>query len=592
MVISMCSKTTSTSTTNMDWDINDSNIPKVTHYDHFNDWVDGHVRLVYRPDCEEARRHGSGWAMRNTNNHNVQILKKSCLGVLLCSNRCILDTGEQVHLRPAICDKARKKQQGKPCPNRRCNGRLEIIACRGHCGYPVTHFWRHTEHAVFFQSKGVHDHPRPEAKSTAEQRRLRGAAASLGAGLHQHSTSAGGSGHRRPRGLALLLSRSQQKVNKMVAGHSSKRDKNKGAAMAIVKVDEFPVQVSPAFPMMMTPVEPAPMAAPTDYNHQGHMDEGYPPIAAYPTEVHDASLYYHNHHAHNHHQQQHVMPDPSSMMDSSYNLTCDYNNAAGYCQTDVHQANSYPYQHYAPASAPSIAGAPPCDAQSSSGYYGSPSDHHHQQHHYTTHQPMTDNSSSVSPLITTPYDCYSSSHDHLELKYQAAFVDALESQTNTSMETAVTEVSATSNNSSSTTTNDMVVNVDPLQINANLVQQMPTPEFQYEYETNYSNNEWTMTTSGHYTNAANHSYPTAAAVEAYPTDNSLTGCTSDSDISVLPNYCFAACVFTTPPASSEPASSGGAKVEIGTYSPATRHFESYDSGHYQTLNEEPLHPAL
>ena len=85
----------------------------MTRYDHFNDWVDGHVRLVYRPDCEEARRHGSGWAMRNTNNHNVQILKKSCLGVLLCSNRCILDTGEQVHLRPAICDKARKKQQGK-----------------------------------------------------------------------------------------------------------------------------------------------------------------------------------------------------------------------------------------------------------------------------------------------------------------------------------------------------------------------------------------------------------------------------------------------------------------------------------------------
>ena len=86
---------------------------QVTRYDTFNDWVDGHVRLVYRPDCEEARRHGSGWAMRNTNNHNVQILKKSCLGVLLCSNRCVLEsTGEQVHLRPAICDKARKKQQG------------------------------------------------------------------------------------------------------------------------------------------------------------------------------------------------------------------------------------------------------------------------------------------------------------------------------------------------------------------------------------------------------------------------------------------------------------------------------------------------
>ena len=40
---------------------------------------------------------------------------------------------------------------GKPCPNRRCVGRLEIVACRGHSGYPVTHFWRHTESAIFFQ---------------------------------------------------------------------------------------------------------------------------------------------------------------------------------------------------------------------------------------------------------------------------------------------------------------------------------------------------------------------------------------------------------------------------------------------------------
>lgn len=100
--------------------------------------------------------------MRNTNNHNVQILKKSCLGVLVCSLRCTLDNGDkvrdrlhhfactltttvhslvralQVHLRPAICDKARKKQQGKPCPNRKCTGRLEVLPCRGHCGYPVS----------------------------------------------------------------------------------------------------------------------------------------------------------------------------------------------------------------------------------------------------------------------------------------------------------------------------------------------------------------------------------------------------------------------------------------------------------------------
>lgn len=60
---------------------------------------------------------------------------------------------------------------GKPCPNRKCSGRLEVLACRGHCGYPVTHFWRHTEHAIFFQAKGSHDHPRPEPKATAEARR-------------------------------------------------------------------------------------------------------------------------------------------------------------------------------------------------------------------------------------------------------------------------------------------------------------------------------------------------------------------------------------------------------------------------------------
>ncbi|XP_064486659.1 uncharacterized protein LOC135398981 [Ornithodoros turicata] len=154
-----------------DWDINDNNVPKVTEFDEYQEWADGHCRFVYRPDCEEARRHASGWAMRNTNNHNVHILKKSCLGVLVCSLRCSLDSGDTVHLRPAICDKARKKQQGKPCPNRRCSGRLEVQACRGHCGYPVTHFWRHTEWAVFFQAKGVHDHPQPEPKATAEARR-------------------------------------------------------------------------------------------------------------------------------------------------------------------------------------------------------------------------------------------------------------------------------------------------------------------------------------------------------------------------------------------------------------------------------------
>lgn len=172
-----------------DWDINDSVIPQFCEYDDFCEWADGHVRFVYRPADEDAKKHTSGWAMRNTNNHNVSILKKSCLGVLVCSAHCFLPNGGTINLRPAICDKARRKQQGKACPNRLCKlGRLEILPCRGHCGYPVTHFWRHTPDAIFFQAKGVHDHPRPEPKTSGETRRVLG-------------------GTRRVRGLAVLLAR-------------------------------------------------------------------------------------------------------------------------------------------------------------------------------------------------------------------------------------------------------------------------------------------------------------------------------------------------------------------------------------------------
>ena len=57
---------------------------------------------------------------------------------------------------------------GKPCPNLDCEGGiLEIQPCRGHCGYPVTHFWRHVAgYGILFQAKGFHDHPRPSTKST------------------------------------------------------------------------------------------------------------------------------------------------------------------------------------------------------------------------------------------------------------------------------------------------------------------------------------------------------------------------------------------------------------------------------------------
>ncbi|XP_066274675.1 uncharacterized protein [Branchiostoma lanceolatum] len=154
-----------------DWDINDASLPEACRLDPFHEWPDGNVRLVFDASDTDARKHVSGWAMRNTNNHNCHILKKSCLGVLVCALHCTTPDGGKIHMRPAICDKARKKQLGKQCPNGSCQGRLELMPCRGHCGYPVTHFWRQESNVIFFQAKGTHDHPRPEPKASAEARR-------------------------------------------------------------------------------------------------------------------------------------------------------------------------------------------------------------------------------------------------------------------------------------------------------------------------------------------------------------------------------------------------------------------------------------
>lgn len=203
-----------------DWDINDTNVPLIaeSELDEFQEWADGHCRYVYNPNNEDAKKHVSGWAMRNTNNHNVNILKKSCLGVLVCSANCTLPNGSKINLRPAICDKARKKQQGKPCPNRSCNGgRLEVLPCRGHCGYPVTHFWRHTKNAIFFQAKGAHDHPKPEPKSSSESRRT------LGIG-------------RKSKGLAILLARDAAIGNKLLSlKNANKKMQNNYACLDVLR---------------------------------------------------------------------------------------------------------------------------------------------------------------------------------------------------------------------------------------------------------------------------------------------------------------------------------------------------------------------
>ncbi|KFZ69485.1 Chorion-specific transcription factor GCMa, partial [Podiceps cristatus] len=152
------------------WDINDIKLPQdIRQTDWFQEWPDSYVKYIYSSEDKNAQRHHSSWAMRNTNNHNSRILKKSCLGVVVCGNNCSTLVGRKIYLRPAICDKARQKQQRKCCPN--CNGPLQLLSCRGHGGYPVTNFWRHEGQFIFFQSKGAHDHPRPETKLEAEARR-------------------------------------------------------------------------------------------------------------------------------------------------------------------------------------------------------------------------------------------------------------------------------------------------------------------------------------------------------------------------------------------------------------------------------------
>ncbi|XP_059473048.1 chorion-specific transcription factor GCMa-like [Neocloeon triangulifer] len=254
-----------------DWDINDTSVPRVSRFDEFCEWANDHCQFVYSPDSEEAKRHASGWAMRNTNNHNVNILKKSCLGVLVCSRgeQCVLANGDTVHLRPAICDKARKKQQGKPCPNRNCNGRLVIQPCHGHCGYPVTHFWRHTEYAIYFQAKGRHDHPRPEAKSTSEARR----------------SQVNG---KRVRGIAMLL-----------AGRDSKLVKRENVSRDL--------DLTPSY---MCPEQPPPLIPDSDKGSAfSNSTCSCPPFECICTPVHAPQPHLSYHHHLQQHQQNHSAGD-------------------------------------------------------------------------------------------------------------------------------------------------------------------------------------------------------------------------------------------------------------------------------------------
>jgi len=76
-------------------------------YDEFEEWIDGSTKLRYSPYSREGQAHISGWAMKYTNNHNKFVLKKTCVGVLLCSKDCTLPNGLKIVVRPAISDKGK-----------------------------------------------------------------------------------------------------------------------------------------------------------------------------------------------------------------------------------------------------------------------------------------------------------------------------------------------------------------------------------------------------------------------------------------------------------------------------------------------------
>ncbi|XP_077868902.1 uncharacterized protein LOC144359839 [Saccoglossus kowalevskii] len=146
---------------------------KRKEFDDFDEWANGNVKRNYRPTDPEAQGHVSGWAMKYTNNHNKYVLKKACIGVIVCS-KCSADPNitedrrecdlTPIAIRPAISDKVREKQIGKPCSNPNCKGVMIHNKCRGNNGFPVVHLWSDQSDVIAFESRGIHDHPRPDTR--------------------------------------------------------------------------------------------------------------------------------------------------------------------------------------------------------------------------------------------------------------------------------------------------------------------------------------------------------------------------------------------------------------------------------------------
>ena len=151
-------------------------------------------------------------------------------------------------IRPAICDKARRKQLGKPCPAPGCTGVLESQACRGHCGYPVTHFWRHVgDIAIFFQAKGYHDHPMPESKNSSELRKLPG---------YKRRTTETRRAGKRSRLETTGTGASGVAVTTAGAGHQAHQEAAETPYYSLETVGEAP---GPQFPAYTCDISPVPL---------------------------------------------------------------------------------------------------------------------------------------------------------------------------------------------------------------------------------------------------------------------------------------------------------------------------------------------
>ncbi|KAM7541665.1 hypothetical protein Aperf_G00000029878 [Anoplocephala perfoliata] len=146
------------------WEIDDDILPEPTIFDRLDKWIDGNAKRVYRVDTSGRKNKclQTGWAMRNSNNHKKNILKKSCLGIFRC-NKDVCGT----IVFPAISDSPRRSQIS--CPKKNCGGRLDYQSCKGNNGHPVTHSWRRVGDILYLEVKGTHDHPRPQCKALRQR---------------------------------------------------------------------------------------------------------------------------------------------------------------------------------------------------------------------------------------------------------------------------------------------------------------------------------------------------------------------------------------------------------------------------------------